>query len=322
MTESNVFPITSTIYAMIMVMIAILIMMRMLYIKCSSSSSSNNSSNIYYATLFSVLVFNLVILSIGLIFLVHTINNTPLEYEDEIGIFVLDHMYTFFYVWSMASMNAVFLLRIQFIFSHVKAKEYVVKEERIRSLWTAIIILTITGTAASIIEMFTSIPALITKYILASIYIGVLFALSSYLLYIFISKLKKMHQMHEQFSNEADKMQLYKLMIKTTIIARFAIFSTFTICIIAAIVDMIDIFFMNENNDFKYLKRHFFLTDSVIGALAISLTLSQNNGVYKFIFGCFEQKYFPLGSKSSPQLSDAPQVSDGSTKIEIPSIIK
>eukprot|EP01084_Bolivina_argentea_P091804 165233_1 len=301
MTESNVFPITSTIYAMIMVMIAILIMMRMLYIKCSSSSSSNNSSNIYYATLFSVLVFNLVILSIGNIF----------------GTYQQQHT-----IRSMASMNAVFLLRIQFIFSHVKAKEYVVKEERIRSLWTAIIILTITGTAASIIEMFTSIPALITKYILASIYIGVLFALSSYLLYIFISKLKKMHQMHEQFSNEADKMQLYKLMIKTTIIARFAIFSTFTICIIAAIVDMIDIFFMNENNDFKYLKRHFFLTDSVIGALAISLTLSQNNGVYKFIFGCFEQKYFPLGSKSSPQLSDAPQVSDGSTKIEIPSIIK
>eukprot|EP01084_Bolivina_argentea_P185372 319659_1 len=92
-----------------------------------------------------------------------------------------------------------------------------VNKRRINQLWIVIAVLTFTGCAAVLFDMFRRNLA---AQIAASVYIFLLFGLSSRLLHIFVSRLR----LCEKSSSNTE---LFKLTLKTTVLARISIYSTF-----------------------------------------------------------------------------------------------
>eukprot|EP01083_Nonionella_stella_P047631 127494_1 len=279
MAESDsftLFSIICTTITSIGSIITSLLLARLIYIQITF----RYFDEFYRSLTVALFMFNMVAISAAVPFVLHAINDTRLEQQNDQSMFILDHISGFFYVLSMASMDSVFLIRVALVFPETIMIG--VNKRRINQLWIVIAVLTFTGCAAVLFDMFRRNLA---AQIAASVYIFLLFGLSSRLLHIFVSRLR----LCEKSSSNTE---LFKLTLKTTVLARISIYSTFVAMFGAVIFDMINMLMFEYNNDFiNYLQRVLFVLDSVIGSCSLSLTLSENAYIYEKLFGCVGDKY-------------------------------
>eukprot|EP01083_Nonionella_stella_P102728 292469_1 len=66
----------------------------------------------YRSLTVALFMFNMVAISAAVPFVLHAINGTRLEQQNDESMFILDHISGFFYVLCMASMDSVFLIRV------------------------------------------------------------------------------------------------------------------------------------------------------------------------------------------------------------------
>eukprot|EP01083_Nonionella_stella_P010315 29411_1 len=168
--------------------------------------------------------------------------------------FILDRlMHGVFYVNSIACLDAVFLVRIWSIFPPGSPAE--VKQETFNRLWVALIVLALTGNLCILLVAF---QYKVIAYLPAVPYTFLVYALSSYLLRIFVSKLKMYESLCSK--DKQTNLEILKLIVKTNFLAHVAIYSTLISMSIALLMDMLKTMFVNDVR-FLYIQRDVMIID-------------------------------------------------------------
>mmetsp|Transcript_46469 Transcript_46469/g.74487 ORF Transcript_46469/g.74487 Transcript_46469/m.74487 type:complete len:321 (-) Transcript_46469:310-1272(-) len=297
-STANAFTVFCTVIAYCGTIFGFVLIARMIHIRIQTKTKS-----IMYWTAFICIAFYTAVMTLNcLSFTIHIVNNSTIQHHENRTIFtVIDGAYGFCYIYSMISMLIVFLTRIQYTF---KDTMHELPPHFNRKMWTLIIIIALLGTGGSICDVIGTKLAKILLYVIAGIYVAGLFALSSYLLYIFLSKLKRMFQLYKSCDteeNDAEAEEFYRVIVRITVIATIAILSTFVLTVLGSIVDIVSLFVLAGvvSNDLEYLTRTLFIIDSIIGALCMFLTLSPNRSLYEKLCARCERKYITRDEQRS-----------------------
>ena len=264
----------------------------------SSNLRSSTQKITLTATISTLVLYTLVTASNLAAFFIHTIEDTLFQdYKSNSLIsIIVDNIYGVCYILSMISMLVVFVLRIQLVF---KGTCYQLSSKSIKLHYLSITLIAFLGISGAIFDILRKQLLL---YIIAGLYITLLFVFSIYLLHLFINKLTKVIEAQlnpDNIKNINNYDYLLSAIVRLNVIVRFAIISTFILTILGSTVDMFALIVVGNDNSNKslsfrnnaeYITRTYFVIDAIIGCICLSLTLSHNEKYYQIICPGFHSR--------------------------------
>eukprot|EP01084_Bolivina_argentea_P136447 240302_1 len=305
MAEANASNLICTIIACFGSLLGMILIIKMFKHKNDSVHPS-----IYWTTFTTISWYTLTMIVCFISFVIHLVHSTTIQHIDnKLGFILVDQSYQVCYVSAMVSMLLVFLLRVRITFQGSNDK----LPGRIGyKLIIALVIYAFLGYFMAILDIVGTLVPTFVLYILASIYMVILFGVCLYSLRIFNLKIKQLYSLcivdgnnNEDnkklvttaltVNDNSEQLELYHISVQITLIAYFAIISTFVLIFLCVIVDTIQNYAVSDENvlrnDLEYVQRTLVVLDAVIGSLATYLQISPNAMLYKMLCQRFEHRY-------------------------------
>eukprot|EP01084_Bolivina_argentea_P248521 415734_1 len=201
MAEANASNLICTIIACFGSLLGIVLIIKMFALKNQTVHPS-----IYWITFTTISFYTLTMIVSFISFVIHLVHSTTIKHVDNKFAFILiDQSFQVCYVTAMVSMLVVFLLRVRITFQG--SNDHLPNRIGYK-LIIALVIYTLLGYFMAVLDIAATLLPTYVLYILASIYMGILFGVCVYSLRLFNLKVKEMYSLcivDENNNNENNK---------------------------------------------------------------------------------------------------------------------